>query len=161
MDLSSLQLHPHPMIVCDEDATLELRVKTVKVSRPPQVLWVSPASADMLPIQYFKSIEEVARTQGFEQILPSRMRTGPGPIPRTVVDEVQSPTILAPQPTTSRMLRASPATEYPVRSVSPDLVPDRMADRITSVDRTFAGRLTPNPEQRTLLPNAANAIGAY
>lgn len=30
--LSSLQLHPHPMIVCDEDATLELQVKTVKVS---------------------------------------------------------------------------------------------------------------------------------
>lgn len=30
--LSSLQLHPHPMIVVDEDATLELRVKTVKVS---------------------------------------------------------------------------------------------------------------------------------
>ena len=29
--LSSLQLHPHPMIVCDEDATLELKVKTVKV----------------------------------------------------------------------------------------------------------------------------------
>jgi glucosamine-6-phosphate deaminase len=29
--LSALQLHPHPMIVCDEDATLELRVKTVKV----------------------------------------------------------------------------------------------------------------------------------
>lgn len=29
--LSSLQLHPHPMIVCDEDATLELQVKTVKV----------------------------------------------------------------------------------------------------------------------------------
>lgn len=31
--LSSLQLHPHPMIVCDEDATLELQVKTVKVSK--------------------------------------------------------------------------------------------------------------------------------
>ena len=30
--LSSLQLHPHPMIVVDEDATLELQVKTVKVS---------------------------------------------------------------------------------------------------------------------------------
>lgn len=30
--LSCLQLHPHPMIVCDEDATLELQVKTVKVS---------------------------------------------------------------------------------------------------------------------------------
>jgi len=30
--LSALQLHPHPMIVCDEDATHELKVKTVKVS---------------------------------------------------------------------------------------------------------------------------------
>jgi glucosamine-6-phosphate deaminase len=29
--LSSLQLHPHPMLVVDEDATLELQVKTVKV----------------------------------------------------------------------------------------------------------------------------------
>lgn len=29
--LSALQLHPHPMIVVDEDATLELQVKTVKV----------------------------------------------------------------------------------------------------------------------------------
>lgn len=32
--LSCLQLHPHPMIVVDEDATLELRVKTVKVGEP-------------------------------------------------------------------------------------------------------------------------------
>jgi len=29
--LSCLQLHPHPMVVCDEDATLELQVKTVRV----------------------------------------------------------------------------------------------------------------------------------
>ncbi|KAJ9151242.1 Glucosamine-6-phosphate isomerase [Pleurostoma richardsiae] len=125
--LSSLQLHPHPMIVCDEDATLELQVKTVK---------------------YFKSIEKVALEQGFEQILPSKMRTGPGPVPKTVVDEVQSPTVLAPQPTTTRLLRATPATEYPVRSVSPDLVPDRMADRIP--DPGFAAiRLTPTPEQQS------------
>lgn len=32
--LSSLQMHPHAMIVVDEDATLELQVKTVKVSQP-------------------------------------------------------------------------------------------------------------------------------
>ena len=31
--LSSLQMHPHAMIVADDDATLELQVKTVKVSR--------------------------------------------------------------------------------------------------------------------------------
>ncbi|CAK7564598.1 MAG: Glucosamine-6-phosphate isomerase (Glucosamine-6-phosphate deaminase) (GNPDA) (GlcN6P deaminase) [Sporothrix epigloea] len=55
--LSSLQLHPHPMVVCDEDATQELRVKTVK---------------------YFKSIEQVARTQGFEQALPTSLRLRPG-----------------------------------------------------------------------------------
>jgi 6-phosphogluconolactonase/glucosamine-6-phosphate isomerase/deaminase len=29
--LSALQMHPHSMVVCDEDATLELQVKTVKV----------------------------------------------------------------------------------------------------------------------------------
>ncbi|KAI1134131.1 glucosamine-6-phosphate isomerase [Hypoxylon sp. FL0543] len=123
--LSSLQLHPHPMIVCDEDATLELQVKTVK---------------------YFKSIEKVARDQGFEQILPSSIRTGPGPVPKTVVEEVQSPTILAPQPMTSRLLQATPATEYPVRSVSPDLVPDRMADRVGIPD--ISRRLTPQPEHQ-------------
>ncbi|EFQ30256.1 glucosamine-6-phosphate isomerase [Colletotrichum graminicola] len=152
--LSSLQLHPHPMIVVDEDATLELQVKTVK---------------------YFKSIEKVAREQGFEQILPSRIRTGPGPVPVTVIDEVETPTILHPQPTTSRLLRASPATEYPIRStspdielvfesmasrtkspteqqlraVTPDLVTDRMATRIP--EPALAGRLTPTPEQQPQL----------
>jgi glucosamine-6-phosphate deaminase len=131
--LSSLQLHPHPMIVVDEDATLELQVKTVK---------------------YFKSIEKVALEQGFEQILPSKVRTGNGPVLRTKVDEVTSPTILAPQPTTSRLLRAtSPAREYPIRSVSPDLVPDRMASRIP--EPALNKRLTPNPEQQMLRqPNA-------
>jgi glucosamine-6-phosphate deaminase len=32
--VSALQMHPHPMIVCDDDATLELKVKTVKVGPP-------------------------------------------------------------------------------------------------------------------------------
>ncbi|KHO01756.1 glucosamine-6-phosphate deaminase [Metarhizium album ARSEF 1941] len=133
--LSSLQLHPHPMIVVDEDATLELQVKTVK---------------------YFKSIEKVAREAGFEQILPSKVRTGNGIVPQTRVKEVDSPTILAPQPTTSRLLRATPATEYPVRSVSPELVPDRMASRIP--EPALNKRLTPNPEQQATRPQ--NAISA-
>jgi glucosamine-6-phosphate deaminase len=29
--LSALQMHPNAMVVCDEDATLELQVKTVRV----------------------------------------------------------------------------------------------------------------------------------
>ncbi|KAK3350112.1 glucosamine-6-phosphate isomerase [Lasiosphaeria hispida] len=152
--LSSLQLHPHPMIVCDEDATLELQVKTVK---------------------YFKSIELVARAQGFEQILPSKVRTGPSkPVPvQTIlvngdheryVNGIESPTILAPQPTTSRLLSAAtPAAEYPIRSrsVSPDieLVPDRMASRITD-SAVFRGRLTPGPEAQTNGFARVNIVGA-
>ncbi|KAH8666407.1 glucosamine-6-phosphate deaminase [Xylariales sp. PMI_506] len=133
--LSSLQLHPHPMIVCDEDATLELQVKTVK---------------------YFKSIEQVSRAQGFEQILPSSIRTGLTPTPQPIVDiqspptspVIQSPTILSPQPTTSRLLQATPAMEYPVRSVSPDFIPDRMADRVGVPE--ISRRLTPQPEVQRL-----------
>lgn len=49
--LSSLQMHPHPLIVVDEDATLELQVKTVK---------------------YFKSIEMVGNELGFRQKLPRK-----------------------------------------------------------------------------------------
>lgn len=160
--LSSLQLHPHPMIVVDEDATLELQVKTVKVSlsplpgQPPSLPSHYPTNCTdpLSSPQYFKSIEKVALEQGFEQILPSKVRTGNGPVLRTKVDEVTSPTILAPQPTTSRLLRAtSPAREYPIRSVSPDLVPDRMASRIP--EPALNKRLTPNPEQQMLRqPNA-------
>jgi glucosamine-6-phosphate deaminase len=34
--VSALQMHRNVMIVCDDDATLELKVKTVKV-RPPEI----------------------------------------------------------------------------------------------------------------------------
>ncbi|KAF4125597.1 glucosamine-6-phosphate deaminase [Geosmithia morbida] len=149
--LSSLQLHPHPMICVDEDATLELQVKTVK---------------------YFKSIEKVAVEQGFEQILPSKVRTGNSTatgssdgnqaanaqevhVPFIEAPIATSPTILAPQPTTSRLLRpTTPANEYPVRSVSPDvdLVPDRMASRIPEKPQ-LTQRLTPNPEKQLLNGN--------
>jgi len=122
--LSSLQLHPHPMIVVDEDATLELQVKTVK---------------------YFKSIEQVASNQGFEQILPSAIRTGTRKVRPTVTkpqtpskpasfrpEEFQSPTsptIQHPKPLTSTLLSA-PATDYPIRSHTPELIPDSMSSRI-------------------------------
>ncbi|KIW08063.1 glucosamine-6-phosphate deaminase, variant 2 [Verruconis gallopava] len=52
--LSSLQLHQHPMLVVDEAACLELKYKTIK---------------------YFKEIEAVAASVGFQQILPSAART--------------------------------------------------------------------------------------
>jgi glucosamine-6-phosphate deaminase len=49
--LSSLQAHPHALLAVDEDATLELQVKTVK---------------------YFKSIERVATAVGMRQKLPRK-----------------------------------------------------------------------------------------
>jgi glucosamine-6-phosphate deaminase len=54
--LSSLQMHKHSMIVVDDDATLELQVKTVK---------------------YFKSIEGVANECGVEQVLPMQVLNAP------------------------------------------------------------------------------------
>ena len=47
--LTCLQLHPHPLIVVDEEATSELKVKTVK---------------------YFKSIDQSAQQLGVDQKIP-------------------------------------------------------------------------------------------
>jgi len=53
--LSSLQLHQHPLLVVDDAACNELKYKTIK---------------------YFREIEEVSSSIGFEQMLPSEARTG-------------------------------------------------------------------------------------
>ncbi|TKA76466.1 Glucosamine-6-phosphate isomerase 1 [Cryomyces minteri] len=101
--LSSLQLHPHPMIVVDEDATLELQVKTVR---------------------YFKSIEQVAAMMGFEQILPSEARTGAKR--DSVIEQLSSPA--EPEPNKDFLLAPRPKVS---RSVTPELIPDRMASRLS------------------------------
>ncbi|OCK85842.1 glucosamine-6-phosphate isomerase [Lepidopterella palustris CBS 459.81] len=100
--LSSLQLHPHPLIVVDEDATLELQVKTVK---------------------YFKSIEMVANELGFQQILPCAARTGEKRA--AIIEELHSPK----GKQTSEFKLEAPKPEI-ARSVTPELIPDRMASRI-------------------------------
>lgn len=87
--LSSLQLHPHAMIVVDEDATLELQVKTVK---------------------YYKSIERAANELSFQQKLPrkrdSLVDTEALLAP---VAQVNGMTLAVPQLETSRS--ASPVLE--------------------------------------------------
>ncbi|KIH91735.1 glucosamine-6-phosphate deaminase [Sporothrix brasiliensis 5110] len=93
--LSSLQLHPHPMVVCDEDATLELRVKTVK---------------------YFKSIEQVARTQGFEQALPTRLRVRPdaqSDVNGTMNINTSVPSVATASGTTTPLVIPSPIKPTP------------------------------------------------
>jgi glucosamine-6-phosphate deaminase len=101
--LSSLQQHPHAMIVVDEDATLELQVKTVK---------------------YFKSIEQVATSEGFGQALPSEASTRKKR--DSILQELHSPKSASP---TNKNFLFPPVQEIQ-RSVSPDLVPDSMHERL-------------------------------
>lgn len=102
--LSSLQQHAHAMIVVDEDATLELQVKTVK---------------------YFKSIEQVATSEGFGQGLPSAASTRRKR--DSVLQELNSPK--SASPTGGKGFLFPPVVEAP-RAVSPELVPDSMHQRL-------------------------------
>ncbi|KXL48772.1 hypothetical protein M433DRAFT_159118 [Acidomyces richmondensis BFW] len=107
--LSSLQLHPHAMIVVDEDATLELQVKTVK---------------------YFKSIEQVATSQGFGQALRSeeftlRKRD-------SVLEKLDSP-----KSPVSKTFLATPIPDLK-RPTTPDLVPDSMRSRVEALPNNIS-----------------------
>ncbi|PSN66971.1 glucosamine-6-phosphate isomerase [Corynespora cassiicola Philippines] len=121
--LSSLQLHPHPMIVVDEDATLELQVKTVK---------------------YFKSIEMVANELGFRQMLPQKARK------RDSV--VEGDQILAPVPQTNGLKLAVPQQDIS-RSASPILEPmsaritDDAARKMQAMDLADDLQLSPMSER--------------
>jgi len=96
--LSSLQLHRHSLIVVDDDATLELQVKTVK---------------------YFKSIESVAQECGFEQMLPKQVLKSQEAKPEVAKANHQ--------PQTNGL---KPPGEQIRRSVTPDIVPDKMSSRL-------------------------------
>ncbi|KAK4619743.1 Glucosamine-6-phosphate isomerase [Fulvia fulva] len=119
--LSSLQLHSHAMIVVDEDATLELQVKTVK---------------------YFKSIEQVATSQGFGQsIEPAAKVQRKRDSVLEKLDTPRSPTaksfLAGPRPDLTRQITAEPesttlSAPRPeiLRAVTPDLIPDSMHERL-------------------------------
>ncbi|TPX13699.1 uncharacterized protein E0L32_005902 [Thyridium curvatum] len=112
--LSGLQLHKHSMVVADEDATLELQVKTVR---------------------YFKSIEKIARERGFEQALPKGLRDGRVTEPTTtkiMVNGIHSPLATRDFEGQSYLLRANnPVLAAPSsRSVTPEPTLDNMMSRI-------------------------------
>lgn len=64
--LSCLQLHVKSMVVVDEDATLEMKVKTVNVSLEIKI--VLPGNTNSL--QYFKGVEKTIRQKGVSGYLP-------------------------------------------------------------------------------------------
>ncbi|KAJ5902418.1 hypothetical protein N7495_002946 [Penicillium taxi] len=113
--LSALQLHPHPLVVCDRDATLELKVKTVR---------------------YFESIEQAgtdARTQG--PALVYRPRTYvPAPLPTKKL----SHQVLTPTHTPEKVPKDLRINTELHRSMDDDeLTPDCMSSRM--VDSAIAG----------------------
>lgn len=71
--VSALQMHPHAMIVCDDDATLELKVKTVKVLSALMTLIRSISRALSLCRSKF-------RTRGSIQGLPCQVAEWEGEV---------------------------------------------------------------------------------
>ncbi|KAK0936221.1 Glucosamine-6-phosphate isomerase (Glucosamine-6-phosphate deaminase) (GNPDA) (GlcN6P deaminase) [Friedmanniomyces endolithicus] len=113
--LSALQLHPYALIVVDEDATLELQVKTVK---------------------YFKSIELVASSQGFGQGLESGEAVGRKR--DSVLEKLDSPS--SPRKMGEGFLAAPVERPGVKRAVTPELVPDSMHERLPEGDGAEEGK---------------------
>jgi glucosamine-6-phosphate deaminase len=91
------------MVVVDDDATLELQVKTVK---------------------YFKSIEAVAKECSFHQTMPKEfLKMSPKHSQAALRDE---------KPTTNSGLKPTTNGEPVQRAVTPDLVLDKMSSRMKS-----------------------------
>ncbi|KAL5381953.1 Glucosamine-6-phosphate isomerase 1 [Paraphaeosphaeria sporulosa] len=141
--LSSLQLHPHPMIVTDEDATLELKVKTVRVRSNIRCLQPHSLTVD----QYFKSIEKVATEQGFRQMLPRIKK-------RDSVHETDG-LLPAPQPQRNGLTLAVPPQDIS-RSASPALEP--MSARISDSEASALRAVDLNSELQ-FAPMSARVAG--
>lgn len=124
--LSSLQMHPHAFLVVDSDATLELRVKTVR---------------------YFREIESVSEMCGMSQALPTAAEVGRQKkeiaLKLDSLDSPGSPFIDGSSPNfgddisidEEGLLKPpkSVQTNALIRSTTPELSPDRMGSRIGSI----------------------------
>lgn len=87
--------------------------------------------------QYFKSIEQVAWSQGFTQILPESTQMGAKR--DSIIQQLESPkspkysefNLLPPTPDGTPVKTKFSKAEVPIlRSITPELVPDRMASRL-------------------------------
>jgi glucosamine-6-phosphate deaminase len=162
--LSSLQMHPHAMIVADDDATLELQVKTVKVSDILDLVKHYPNECK----QYFKSIEQVASTQGFTQTLPDISITtskrdsiiekldsprSPKSSSPFVITSSSTPTSPTSFRSTSKTLSVRTKNEGAQRPVTPEPVIERMAARLPPSPSPSHAKLSVNtPVQRPITP---------
>ncbi|OKL61907.1 hypothetical protein UA08_02621 [Talaromyces atroroseus] len=137
--LSALQLHPHPLIVADRDATMELKVKTVK---------------------YFESIEQSgtdARTQGPPLVyrprtyVPAPLTTSSGVTPNGNANNNSRPT--SDPSVTARALfpkdlKINTDMHRSAADEDGELTPDSMSSRlldsaVSGLDAALKGDLLP------------------
>ena len=123
--LSSLQMHPYAMIVVDEDATLELQVKTVKVRSPPQ----TPSPTNQVP--------------------PPKVSAQPLPTEQPPLNKRDSvlEKLDSPRSPKSKSFLAPPKPDL-IRQVTPELVPDSMHTRLP--ERPTPALATDGPEMKDL-----------
>ncbi|KAK7554737.1 glucosamine-6-phosphate deaminase [Phyllosticta citricarpa] len=105
--LSALQMHPHAMVVADDDATLELKVKTVK---------------------YFRSIERVATREGMLQVL------GDPRAEQDMLRRVEDDVAAMRRREGARGRKDSLMPTSISRSTTPEPALDRMGSRISPVE---------------------------
>lgn len=120
--LSALQMHPHAMCVVDEDATLELQVKTVK---------------------YFKSIEQVANECNMTQTLASPVDHQQKQM--AISERLASPGG-SPKSLPFRQVQAVPLqipNAPPPRATTPEFTPDRMSSRLPGSENPFSQNRSP------------------
>ncbi|KAH7093648.1 hypothetical protein FB567DRAFT_434333 [Paraphoma chrysanthemicola] len=124
--LSALQLHPYSMVVCDEDATLELQVKTVKATHYKQ---------------YFKSIEKVSKHFGIAQSIPTAIQVG-SPIAEinpagvsVLGEDTRSRQDSANEEFVAMVegIKLAPPTKPLPRAITPELFLDNMASRVSPI----------------------------
>lgn len=121
--ISSLQLHQHPLIVCDRDATLELKVKTVR---------------------YFESIEQAgtdARTQGPPLVYrPRTYRPASVPVEKSHGELTPAAT---PEKTSKDLrINTDLRQTFEDEELTPDSMSSRMVDSaVGGLDGTLKGDL--------------------
>ncbi|KAF2429159.1 glucosamine-6-phosphate isomerase [Tothia fuscella] len=104
---SALQLHERALIVADDPATIELKVKTVN---------------------YYKSIEMIANQNGFTQTIRPQVEIDN--TSKSVKEELDSP---VPSVAKEGLLAKPENVDLQhMRSPTPELMPDRMASRLAN-----------------------------
>ena len=156
--LSALQMHPQTLIAVDEDATLELQVKTVKVCNYPFHTFVFhlfhripfpelQLTEENNNNQYFKSIEHVqlsSTSHAANTVTTPSTTSNPKPLTLNTSNRDPNPADpedLTPDSMSSRILTASPTQTQPQFQTGTKSKQDFASkrDRQQSIDSAIGG----------------------